>query len=145
MCSSYFPLTFFKHSLCAMSQVKCLTDIISLSSPNTSINWGSQRWRLAQGYTNKKWSQGSTPNLFPFRVHVSWPICSIRLFGFRIFLRVVIYEPGSKCPPNFMTISSEVQTYISLEGGSNLREEEGRPFSLLFFIFEVHAQVWGKR
>lgn len=59
-------------------------------------------------------------------------------------LRVIAYEPVSKCPPDFMAIRSKSKTFISLRRVSNLEELGGHPFSLSFFIFQVHVQIWGR-
>lgn len=80
-------------------------------------NWGSQRLRLAQGHTNKKWNQDSIPNL----LHAQWPITSEHL-GLEFSWRVITSEPRSKCPPDLMAISSEFKTCISLKAVSNLGE-----------------------
>lgn len=69
---------------------------------------------------------------------------SIRLFGVRIFLKGDNLRASSKCPPNFMAISSEFKRFTSLERVSNLDKLEGHAISLSFLIFQVHAQVWGK-
>ena len=53
---------------------------------------------------------------------------------------MVTYEPVSKCPPNFMAMKSKFKTSVFLRGVSNLKELKAHPFSLSFFIFQVHTQ-----
>ena len=67
------------------------------------------------------------------------PMCSASSIR-RLELRVVTYEPVSKCPPNFTAMKSKFKTAVSLRGVSNLEELEEHPFSLSFFIFQVHTQ-----
>ena len=54
-------------------------------------------------------------------------------------LRVVTYEPVSKCPPNFMAMKSKFKTAVSLKGVSKLEELEQHPLSLSFFIFHFSS------
>ena len=75
---------------------------------------------LARGHTNKELE------LVCFMLE---PMCSASSIR-RLELRVVTYEPVSKCPPNFTAMKSKFKTAVSLRGVSNLEELEEHPFSL---------------